>query len=172
MLLARIVAGLSLSFVVRCPFCKTLCDATPRMATDGCAHIVGPCDSLTKAAVGEVASCPPCFCRPLAFWAAVKALSSEVSQQSPQGVRVRAQPHSRGCSRQCHRKGEEVGSGNRNAWGRQRPCQRSPRSIADCPEQERVAFSFGSGWSRASSSWNGPGRGCRELRTSSTRPPP
>ena len=122
-------------------FFKTLCHATPRMATDGCVRRVGPLIRGPR---------PPSEKWPAARPVSVgRWRSGQQSQPSPPKSAstpgVRAQPHSRGCSRRCHRRGEEVGSGNRSAWGRQRPCPRSPRSIADCPEREQLAFSFGAG---------------------------
>ena len=111
------------------------------MATDG-AQWVGARDSGTKATVREVASCaPPCFCvcAPLAFRVAVKVQSDEVFPRIPTSV------SGRGCCRRCLGRGEEVGSGNRSTWGRQHPCLRFARSIADCPEQEQVASRFGAG---------------------------
>ena len=57
------------------------------MATYGCAHRVGACDSGTEATVREVASCaPPCFCGPFALRAAVEVQSSDVFQRIPTGV--------------------------------------------------------------------------------------
>ena len=62
--------GSSSFFCCSLPFCKTSCDATPRMATNGCAQWVGARDSGTR----EVASCaPPCFCGPLAFRASSRS---------------------------------------------------------------------------------------------------